>query len=250
MEEIVLLALVIFLATLTNSTFGFGFNIVGMSLLTLYFKLSLVAPLIPILSLSTNLLVVYRSRKEIKYKSIVILILAATVAIPLGIWMGTYSSQDPFYNRLVRTTIGFSIIGIALFNLLVPVVPLLKGNKATPIFGFLAGLMGGAFNITGPPIVIYGLFKRWDPQVFRATLQAFFAYANGVIILGHLYAGNMKDPRLFYFWLVSIPVIFIGTPIGKYINSQFKDPVKFRNYVYYIMLVLGTIMILKAFDYL
>lgn len=250
MEEVVLLIFIIFLAVLTNSTFGFGFNIVSMSLLTLYFELPFVAPLIPLLALSTNLAVVYKARKEIRYKSIVILILAATIAVPIGIWISTYSAQDPIYNRLVRTSIGFLIIGIALFNLLIPVVPHFKGNKAAPIFGFLSGLMGGAFNIMGPPIVIYGLFKRWDPQVFRATLQAYFVYVNSLIIAGHFCAGNLNNTQLVYFYLAALPVILIGNPIGKYINSQFEDPKLFRKYVYYIMLVLGIVMILKAFDYL
>ncbi|MGH1336141.1 MAG: sulfite exporter TauE/SafE family protein [Aureispira sp.] len=250
MEDFILLILVIFLGVLTNSTFGFGFNIVSMSLLTLYFELPLIAPLIPLLALTTNLWIVIRSRREIKYKSIAVLILAASVAVPIGIWISTYSAQDPIYNCWVRTTIGSLIIGIALFNLLIPVVPHFKGNKAAPFFGFLSGLMGGSFNITGPPIVIYGLFKRWDPQVFRATLQAFFVYVNSLIIIGHLYAGNLSNPQLRQFYFAALPVILIGTPIGKYINSRFEDPKRFRKYVYYIMLVLGTVMILKAFDYL
>merc|ERR1712176_1480455 len=104
---------------MTNSTFGFGFNIVSMSLLTLYFELPLIAPLIPLLALSTNVWIVIRARKEIKYRSIAILILAATVAVPIGIWISTYSIEDPIYDRIVRTTIGLLIIGVALFNLLI-----------------------------------------------------------------------------------------------------------------------------------
>lgn len=247
MEEYIVLIFVIFLGVITNSTFGFGFNIVSMSLLTLYFEVPFVAPLVPLLSLSTNLVIVVKARKEIKYKSITLLIIFSTIAIPIGIWISKYSAQDPFYDQLVRTIIGGLIIGIALFNLFIPVVPHLKGKKAAPIFGFMAGLMGGAFNITGPPIVIYGLFKKWDPQIFRATLQGFFVYVNVLIVIGHIYAGNMNDSKLAYFYLAAFPIIIIGTPIGKYINSQFENPELFRKYVYYIMLVLGSIMILKAF---
>lgn len=250
MEEFIVLVLVIFMGVMTNSTFGFGFNIVSMSLLTLYFELPLIAPLIPLLALSTNLWIVVRSYKEIRYKSIGVLILAATVAVPIGIWISTYSAQDPIYNRMVRTTIGTLLIGIALFNLLVSKVPHFKNNKAAPFFGFLSGLMGGSFNVTGPPIVIYGLFRRWDPQVFRATLQGYFVYVNSLIIAGHVYAGNLSNPKIGYFYLAAVPVILIGTPIGKHINNQFEDPQQFRKYVYYIILVLGSVMILKAFDYL
>lgn len=250
MEEFVILVLVVFLGVMINSTFGFGFNIVCMSLLTLYFELPLIAPLIPLLSLSTNIWIVLRSYKEIKYKSIVVLIFAATVAVPIGIWISTYSANDPFYDRLVRTCVGLLLIGIALFNLLITTTPHLKGYRTAPIFGFVSGLAGGAFNITGPPIVIYGLLKRWDPQVFRATLQGYFIYVNSLIIAGHVYAGNLNNPRMGYFYLVAFPVIVIGTPIGKAINRRFKDPKQFRKYVYYIILLLGAVMILKAFDYL
>jgi uncharacterized membrane protein YfcA len=250
MVEFIFLVTIVFLAALTNSTFGFGFNLVSMSLLTLYFDLAFIAPLIPLLLLSTNLVIVYRARKEIRYRSITMLMLGATLAIPIGLWIGQLSSQDPTYECIVKVIVGLLLIGLAIFNLLAPTMPHIKTDKAAPIFGFFSGLFGGAYNMTGPPIVIYGLVKHWDPQAFRATLQGYFTYVTTLLILGHLYAGNMNNPKLGYFYLGALPAVLIAAPIGKYINGKFKDPDAFRKYVYYIMLVLGGVMILKAFNYI
>lgn len=250
MGEFIFLVVIIFLAGLTNSTFGFGFNLVSMSLLTLYFDLAFIAPLVPLLLLSTNLVIVYRARKEIKYKSIAMLMLGAALAIPIGLWIGDMSSQDPIYERIVKVIVGVFLIGLAIFNLLAPTMPYIKTNKIAPAFGFLSGLFGGAYNITGPPIAIYGLFKKWEPQVFRASIQGYYTFVTILIILGHLYAGHMNDPKLGYFYLGALPTVLIAAPVGKYINSKFEDPAAFRKYVYYIMLILGTVMILKAFDYI
>ncbi len=239
--EFIFLVSIIFLAALTNSTFGFGFNLVAMSLLTLYFDISFIAPLIPLLFLSTTLLIVIRSRKEIKYKSIIQIMIGASVAVPIGIAVAKYGNA-----QVVKITIGSIIVALALFNLFAPKMPHLKDNRYASLFGFVSGLFGGAYNITGPPVVIYGLFRQWDPQAFRATMQGYFTYVTMLIILTHWYAGNFNNEKIGYFYLGALPAVLIATPIGKYINQKFDNPEAFRKYVYYIMLVLGIVMIAKA----
>ena len=44
-------------------------------------------------------------------------------------------------------------------------------------FGFFAGILGGAYNTNGPPVVIYGSLRKWSPATFRATLQGYFFMA-------------------------------------------------------------------------
>lgn len=239
--EYIFLIAIIFLAGLTNSTFGFAFNLVAMSLLTLYFDISFIAPLIPLLFLSTNLVIVIRARKEIRYKSIVRIMIGASFAVPIGIWIAKYGDE-----QLVKIIIGISIVALALFNLLAPKMPYLENNRYAPVFGFFSGLFGGAYNISGPPVVIYGLFRQWDPQAFRATMQGYFTYVTVLIIISHWYAGNFNDPKIGYFYLAALPAVLISTPIGKYINAKFDNPEAFRKYVYYIMLVLGAVMVAKA----
>jgi uncharacterized membrane protein YfcA len=51
--------------------------------------------------------------------------------------------------------------------------------------GLLAGILGGAYGINGPPLVIYGAKRRWSAQHFRATLQGYFLIASIVGIIGY-----------------------------------------------------------------
>ena len=243
MGEFIFLAIVIFLAGLSNSTFGFA--MVSMSLLTLHFPLSFIAPLIPLIFISTNIFIVLRCWREIEWKSIALLLLGSSIAVPIGVSLSNKESEV-----LVKTVIGIFLIGFGLFNLLTTTLPHFKTQKTAPIFGFISGLFGGAFNVSGPPIVIYGLFRNWDPQKFRASLQGYFTYTNLLIISLHVYNGNMQNPKLLHYYLIALPIVLIATPIGKRINQSFKNPKKFQQVIYYLMLIFGTMMILKAYKFI
>ena len=40
--------------------------------------------------------------------------------------------------------------------------------------GFLAGVLGGAYGMNGPPLAIYGPQRRWTPEFFRPRCKATF----------------------------------------------------------------------------
>jgi len=54
----------------------------------------------------------------------------------------------------------------------------LKNDRFAGFFGFSAGVLGGAYGMNGPPLAIYGSLRRWSPEHFRATLQAYFLPAS------------------------------------------------------------------------
>ena len=41
-------------------------------------------------------------------------------------------------------------------------------------FGFAAGFLGGAVAEPGPPAVVFGQSRRWDPATMRVMLFRFF----------------------------------------------------------------------------
>jgi len=240
MYQGVLLIGIIFLAALVNSTFGFGFALVSMSVLSLFFDLALIGPLIPLFLLTNNVLIVWRSWENIRFKSIVFLIMSAGVAIPIGVWLSVYGDEG-----VIKTLLGSFLIFFALFNLVVSQLPHLRQRWA-PVFGFISGFFGGAYNIAGPPIAIYGLFRQWAPKVFRATIPAYYTFVTVIIILNHWYFDHYDDYRIAWYYCLGMPMSFVAVPMGKWLNGQFRNPVAFQQYIYYIMIILGGVMILKA----
>lgn len=241
MEAIIYLIIIVFFSSLINSTFGFGFALFCMPLLSLQFELTILGPLIPLLFLSGSALIVYRGRKEIAFKSILPLIISATIAVPFGVTMAKYGPDI-----LIKIFIGGFIILFSIYNLLAPTLPKLENDRWAPVFGGLSGLFAGAYNISGPPAVIYGSLRQWPPSIFRVSLQCYFLYVTTLIISSHIYYGSYNNPLIPQYFLVAFPSMILAVPIGKKINSSIKNPVKFSKYVYILMILSGSLLIYKA----
>src|SRR5699024_8628163 len=75
----------------------------------------------------------------------------------------------------------------------------LTDDKFAWPFGFCAGVLGGAYGTNGPPLVIYGLLRRWTSQEFRATLQGYFLPASLMTACGYWFAGLWTAPVIRYY---------------------------------------------------
>ncbi|NER79768.1 MAG: sulfite exporter TauE/SafE family protein, partial [Leptolyngbya sp. SIO1D8] len=110
--------------------------------------------------------------------------------------------------------IGFGIYRLANWHLL----KLEASFWAIP-FGFVAGILGGAYNTNGPPVVIYGEMRRWSPAQFRATLQGYFLPAGLGIAASHGLTG-LWNAEIFRLYGVSLPGILGAIAIGGWINQR------------------------------
>lgn len=66
--------------------------------------------------------------------------------------------------------------------------------------GFVAGIMGGAYGMNGPPLAIYGSMRRWSAQHFRATLQGYFLPASVLGMAGYWLKG-LWTPAVTHYYL-------------------------------------------------
>src|SRR3954468_1913367 len=81
--------LVIFLATLVRSAFGFGEALIAVPLLALWIPVEIAAPLAVLVSITIAAVVVVQDWKSIHLRSTTWLVAATLLGIPLGILMLT-----------------------------------------------------------------------------------------------------------------------------------------------------------------
>jgi len=65
--------------------------------------------------------------------------------------------------------------------------------------GFIAGIIGGAYNTGGSPVIIYGNCRWWPPNEFKGNLQGYFLVTGLVIMLGHQISENLTVDVWKYF---------------------------------------------------
>src|SRR5690606_17113359 len=163
--------LIVFIATLVRSTFGFGESLITVPLLLLLIPIEIAVPLSVSISIFVAAIVVVQDRKKIHFKSAKWLIIFAILGIPIGLYLLIYGNEN-----LIKTILGLLIILYSSYSLLSKSTFRLKTDNKIWLFacGFLSGILGGAYGLNGPPIVIYGNLRNWTPKNFRATLQGYF----------------------------------------------------------------------------
>jgi uncharacterized membrane protein YfcA len=221
--------LVVFFATLIRSTFGFGEALIAVPLLALIIPIEIAAPLAVLLSITVAAVVVAQDWRKIHMRSTGWLLAPTFVGIPLGVWLLASGHQ-----RVVKTTLAIVIIAFSGYSLLsARLGTRLSGAKPPQLerdsrpwllgCGFLAGLLGGAYGMNGPPLVFYGAMRRWSPQHFRATLQGYFLPASIAAMTGYWLAGLWVPAVTHYFLLsltVAIPSIFLGRMLNHRLRGE------------------------------
>lgn len=88
-----------------------------------------------------------------------------------------FSSQKDFQSfitYIVTAFLGVVIVAYALYALFNPTLPELAQRSWAYGFGFAGGVLSGAYNTSGPPVVIYGTCRCWQPAEFKSNLQGYF----------------------------------------------------------------------------
>ena len=112
------------------------------------------------------------------------------------------------------------------------------------VCGFVAGVLGGAYGMNGPPLAIYGAMRRWTAQHFRATLQGYFLPASVIGMIGYWLAGLWSRDVTRYF-LLSLVVVFPAIFLGRWVNRRLHNHA-FLKIVHAGLILIGTTLLVQA----
>jgi uncharacterized membrane protein YfcA len=231
---------IIFVSTLVRSVFGFGNALVAMPLLAMTpIGMKTATPLIALTAIILSVLILLRDWHIVDIRSTWRLLVATVPGIPLGLILLT----GP-YEKAGKIILALIIIGFSSYALFRPRLIMLKKEWTAYPFGFLAGVLGSAYNSNGPPIVIYGTLRRWPPDRFRANLQGYFLMSSVIIIAGHG-LGGLWTAEVGWFFLLSLPLLPLSLWIGNRLNRKMK-PASFDRYIHILMVLLGAILLIRT----
>lgn len=229
---------VLFVASVIRSAFGFGESLVAVPLLALVIPLHIAVPLSVLASVVIALVITAKDWRDIHFESAKNLVFATLFGLPIG-----FFALKNFDNKLLNIFLGILLIAFSLTSLSGVKLGVLRGRRpvVTSLFGFVAGILGGAYGMNGPPLVIYGSLRQWSPRNFRATLQAYFLPSSFLGIIGFWFFGVLTSEvwRYFFFSLLAIfPAIFIG----KILNHALSERL-FRMILFIALILIGCMLI-------
>jgi uncharacterized membrane protein YfcA len=234
--------LVIFLATLVRSTFGFGEALIAVPLLAFRIPVAVAAPLAVLVSVVVAAVIVAQDWRKIEFRSATWLVVSALFGIPFGLLLLTRVDD-----QIVKLLLGAIIVGFSMYSLLAKAKLHLEQDHPFGLLaaGFCSGILGGAYGMNAPPLAIYGSLRRWSPQHFRATMQGYFLVASLAGLIGYAAIGLwVREVNHYFLW--SLPPVLAAIVIGRFLNHRLRGDAFFR-IVYLGLIVIGAVLILQAF---
>ncbi len=232
--------LVLFVATLVRSAFGFGEALISVPLLAFVMPVEEAAPTAVLVSITIALVIVIQDWRKVHIRSAGWLAFSTLFGIPLGLLLLTRLPE-----RSVDAMLGVVVIAFSVHAMASRREYEIEGRPDCAGFsGFTAGVLGGAYGMNGPPLAIYGALRRWSPEHFRATLQAYFLPASIAGMVGYWFAG-LWTPAVNRFYFVSLPGVLVATLLGRAINQRMRN----HRFIFYVQLglaVIGAVLLLKA----
>ncbi|NRB04488.1 MAG: sulfite exporter TauE/SafE family protein [Rhodobacteraceae bacterium] len=169
-----------------------------------------------------------------------VLVGAAVVTVPLGLWILT---------QIEVLTVRWVVAGIACITLAAVVSGWQwRGKLGVPgliSIGGAAGLMGGMTGLTGPVVIMFYLANARSAQAVRATTIVFLASLDVVIILYLLAQGRVDLTIVWLGVILSVPY-FATSLIGQRLFVPAME--KTYHTAAYVVIGLAVITGMPLFD--
>ncbi|GJM42252.1 MAG: UPF0721 transmembrane protein [Ardenticatenaceae bacterium] len=231
-----LVTLIVFLAIFVQSASGFGLALVSMPLLVGVIGVGTATPLVAVIAFTAEIFLLRRYWYALNFSAVKQISLASIMGIPLGVFV--LRTVD---GRIVTAILGVVVTGYALYALFTPRLPQLRQSGWAYGFGFIGGVLSGAYNTSGPPVIIYGTCRRWEPAMFKGNLQAYFFLNSLFTLSAHAISGNFSAV-VWQNYLWALPGIGLGLILGRLVDGR-VSPERFRQGVLVLLVLLGIRLI-------
>jgi len=234
MVELLPVALIFLLSGAVQGFTGFGGGLVSMALLPLLWSVKASVAVVGIFSLALTSGLAWTWREHIDRKEVLPIASTAILGVPLGVW-----SLHRLNETLVIGVLGAVLVAHATWSLWgrAPREEPSVSRKWGPLAGFLGGVLSGAFNTSGPPVIVYGAERGWVKDRFRATLQAYFLLTTVLSTVGYVSTGIITTESLKLNAML-LPALVLGAWAGQH-GSKFVNPEAFRKLVLWALLGMG-----------
>ena len=225
---------VIFVATVVRGYSGFGFAMIGVAGISLTAPPDVAVPTVLILEVIVGLLLLPPVWQQIEWRPVLTLLVGALVLTPVGAVI------------LIRIPADIARVGIAIVIALAVILLLRSkgtrpapGDAATVGIGGIAGVLNGAFGISGPPIALFFLGTKRGAHVSRASMMACFL-ALDIVAVASFGVGGLINRDVLVTVLFCLPALAIGSWVGHRMFHG-SDTSKFRTRVLWILLILALV---------
>lgn len=239
MLEYIWIILIIAFASLIKGMTGFGFSLISLPPLTLWFSAKEIIPVLIICNLiASGLIVIQKKERNLVSRNFKILIVYGGVFTGIGTVFLKYIQEE-----LLITVLSIFFILTSLISLLGVTFRYKPGSLSYKIAGAIVGLLTGITSISGPPLAIFLHYTDVDNQEFREIFSWFNIITPiiSIVLLGSFGLMNLQTLKMTTLFL---PILFLGSFFGKKLNHAVPGSI-FKNMILIITLMSGIWLLVK-----
>lgn len=236
LATIVLFSIIVLIASILQTSTGFGFSIMATPFLLLLFEPREAIQINLILSLVISISLIMKIKKDIDMEILKRFIVGSLVGLPVGI--SVFLMMDMTVLKL----------GVSVLILVLTLLLILKFRIGqTPMRDLVVGGFSGAFTTSigmpGPPILLYFSGTDTTKEKLRGTTLAFYLWIYLASLLVQVFfAGTSKE-----IWVSSamaLPMVIIGLFMGQFLFKWISQ-VLFRKLTYVLLLFTGIYLFVQ-----
>lgn len=237
--QLVFSILIIFLAYTVKGLSGFGSGLVAIPFLALMFPLTVVVPVLGLLSYSGTVIQSAQLRHHVSWRDMLPLLPFSLMGIAIAVW----ALVNVDANILVMS-LGVFIVIYSMYSLLP--LPDHSGGRLWAIpAGGMAGMVGALFGTGGPFYVIYLKMRSLEKKQFRATIAMIFLIDGGARIAGYALSG-LYTTQVLMLLLLLFPVLLLGIYTGNHLHLKMSQQ-RFNQLLSLLLMLSGLMLLYKSF---
>lgn len=231
--------LIIIAASLIKGITGFGFALVALPPLMIWYSPIEIIPVLLLCNLFVSIFnVIHKNERILINNHFRQLIIFGAIFTIIGVLVLKYLPEE----FMVRVLSIFLII-LSLLSIFGVKIPFKFSDSSYKIVGAILGFITGSVSISGPPLALFLHSAKVTNQQFREIFSWFSIVTSIVAISGYIILG-MLTFQLVKVALLFIPILFLGSFIGKKINSKIPIPI-FEKSILFITLFSSIMILIK-----
>ena len=222
----------IFGAAVVRGYSGFGFSLLAITALSLFFEPRAIIPPIFILEVAASAHLMISAWRDVHWQSLRRLAAGCLVGTPAGVYVLARVPAAPL-------TVALSVIVLLLASLLARgfMLRAMPGRTATVVTGLASGLLNGSIGIGGPPVIMFFFGSPAGVATGRASMIAYFLITD-VLALAWQWHESLLNRDVLARALVYAPALGAGVWLR---NRAFAtvNPGRFRSWVLRLLMALA-----------
>ncbi|KOS69848.1 membrane protein [Lysinibacillus contaminans] len=235
--ELILFFLIILLASVLQTSSGFGFSIMATPFLLMLFSPQEAMQINIVLSLVISLSLIWTIRHDVDFSLIKRIFIGSIFGAPLGSVL--FATVDLVTFKLI---VGVILIGVTL--LLMKNFSIQPTRNRDYAVGFLSGLLTTSIGMAGPPLLLYFAGTQKNKENMRATSIVFYIFIYLISLMSQLVIEG-TNKTVWVNSLYALPIVMVGLFFGQLLFKKINQQL-FRRMIYILLLVAGVFLLSQS----